>query len=69
MEIQIDAHTLERAQELGANEEEIKDVIEMGFNIPAKYGRVGKAKVYDFKQKRHGKIMNKREWNDLCYRK
>ncbi|MCL0074293.1 hypothetical protein M1O50_05445 [Dehalococcoidia bacterium] len=26
-----------------------------GFPIPAKYGRIGKAKVYDFKQKRHGK--------------
>jgi len=55
MEIQIDPHTLERAQERGASEQEIKDAIETGFDIPAKYGRMGKAKVYDFKQKRHGK--------------
>ena len=55
MEIQIDPHTLERAQERGTSEQEIKDVLATGFDIPAKYGRMGKAKVYDFKQKRHGK--------------
>ncbi len=55
MEIQIDSHTLERAEERGTNEEEIKDIIETGFNIPAKYERMGKAKVYDFKRKRCGK--------------
>ena len=55
MGIQIDAHTLERAEERGANEEEIKDVINTGFPVPAKYGHMGKAKVYDFKQKRHDK--------------
>lgn len=53
MEIQIDPHTLERAEERGTNEKEIEEVIETGFGIPAKYGRIGKAKVYDFKQKRH----------------
>lgn len=55
MEIQIDPHTLERAEERGANENEIKDVIMTGFTIPAKYGRIGKAKVYDFKRNRHHK--------------
>jgi hypothetical protein len=55
MEIQIDPHTLERAEERGTNEDEIKDVIETGFTVPAKYGRIGKAKVYDFSRKRHGK--------------
>jgi hypothetical protein len=55
MEIQIDPHTLERAQERGASEEEIKDVIRTGFDIAAKYGRTGKGKVYQFKQERHGK--------------
>jgi len=30
-------------------------VINTGFPIPAKHGRIGKAKVYDFKRKRHGK--------------
>ena len=40
--IQIDSHTLERAEERGTSEEEIKDVIESGFTIPGKYGRNGK---------------------------
>ncbi len=55
MEIQIDPHTTERARERGTSEEEIKDVINTGFSIPAKYDRMGKAKIYDFNQKRHGK--------------
>ena len=55
MKIQINPHTSERAQERGASEEEIKDVIRTGFDIAAKYGRTGKAKVYQFKQERHGK--------------
>ena len=53
MSIQIDPHTLKRAEERGTNEEEIKEVIESGFAIPAKYERIGKAKIYDFKQKRY----------------
>jgi Domain of unknown function (DUF4258) len=54
MEMQIDPHTLERAEERGTNEQEIKDVINSGFSIPARHGRLGKAKVYDFRQQRHG---------------
>ena len=50
MKIQIDPHTLERAEERGTNEEEIKDVIQTGFSIGAKYDRLGKAKVYPFNQ-------------------
>ena len=52
MEIQIDHHTLERAEERGTNENEIIDVINTGFSIPAKYRRIGRAKIYDFKQRR-----------------
>jgi len=55
MEIKIDSHTIERAEERGTNEKEIKDVINTGFSIPGKYGRIGKAKIYEFKQKRHDK--------------
>lgn len=49
MKIQIDHHTLERAEERGTNEEEIRDTIMTGFSIPAKYGREGKAKVHNLK--------------------
>ena len=55
MEIQIDPHTLKRAEERGVSEEEIKDVIGTGVTISAKYERIGKAKVYSFGQKRHDK--------------
>ncbi len=55
MEIRIDMHTLERAEERGTNEDEIKDVIRTGFAIPAKFGRVGKAKFYKFRQNRFDK--------------
>lgn len=54
MDIRIDPHTLERAEERGTNEEEIKDVVHTGITIPAKFGRMGKARTYDFKQERHG---------------
>ncbi|MDI6788953.1 MAG: hypothetical protein QME51_11330, partial [Planctomycetota bacterium] len=49
----IDPHTLERAEERGTNQKEIIEVITWGFTIPAKYGRFGKAKIYNFGQKRH----------------
>ncbi len=55
MEIKIDPHTFERAEERGTNEMEIREVITIGFPIPAKYGRQGRAKVYNFKQTRLGK--------------
>ena len=55
MEIQIELHTIEQAKERGSNKEEIKDVIKTGKSIPAKYGRFGKAKVYDFNHERHGR--------------
>jgi len=55
MNIQIDPHTLERAAQRGASEDGIRDVIQTGFIIPAKYGRMAKAKVYSYEQTRHGK--------------
>jgi hypothetical protein len=61
MEIRIDPHTLERAKERGTNEEEIKDVISSGVNIPAKSGRLGKSKVYDFKQTRNGRYYEQKK--------
>ena len=55
MKIQIDPHSLERANERGTNKKEIIDVINTGFTIPAKYGRIGKTKIYNFKKKRFDK--------------
>ena len=53
MEIRIDPHTLERAEERGASESEIQDVVNTGFPVPAKHGRTGRGKVYDFGQSRY----------------
>ena len=55
MKIQIDQHTLERAEERGASEDEIKDVLQTGFDIPAKYGKLGKAKIFQFTQRRRNR--------------
>lgn len=61
MEILIDPHTLERAEERGTNEEEIKNVIKTGIIIPAKYGHTGKSKVYNFNQKRNNKYYEQKK--------
>ena len=60
MEIQIDPHILARAIERGTSEEEIRDVINTGFSIAGKYGRVGRCKVYDFQQTRYGRYYEQR---------
>jgi hypothetical protein len=60
MDILVDPHTLERAEERGTDENEIIDVINTGFSIPAKYDRLGKAKIYSFQKQRHGKFYNQK---------
>lgn len=55
MNIQIDPHTLERAEERGTNETEIRDVINTGTPVSARHDRLGKAKVYVFRQMRNNK--------------
>jgi len=61
MEIKIDLHTLERAEERGTNSEEIKDVITNGTVIKAKHGRLGKVNVFPFYQIRHGKYYEQKK--------
>ena len=43
-----------RSGEQRKKKSEIKDVIETGFPIPAKYARMGKAKIFPFSQIRLG---------------
>ena len=61
MDIRIDSHTLERAAERGASSEEIIDVINNGRPIPAKHGRLGKSKIFDFNQTRLGRIYEQKK--------
>lgn len=55
MNIQIEPHTLQRAEERGTNIEEIQIVLEQGTEIPARGDRKAKAKVFTFKKERLGK--------------
>jgi hypothetical protein len=48
MNIIIEPHTLKRASERGASEEEIINVIEEGFVIPAKNDKFAKVKILDY---------------------
>lgn len=61
VKILTDAYTLERAEERGTNEVEIKDVINTGAPIPAKYNHLGKAKIYPFQGQRHGKFYEQKK--------
>lgn len=60
MKIQIDPHTVERAEERGASRDEIEDVIRNGRPIPAKSGRQARAKVYRYGRERQGKHFDHR---------
>lgn len=56
MEIKIEPHTLERAEERGTNRDEIEDVLANGFDVSARGNRKGRAKVFDFQRERLGKF-------------
>ena len=55
MEIRLTSHALQRASERGASESEIVNVLESGFSTPAKYGRLGKAKMFNYDHCRAGR--------------
>ena len=50
MHIWIDPHTLERAAERGATQEEIEDVIRTGIPVPARGNRLARAKIMEFRR-------------------
>jgi hypothetical protein len=56
VKIQINPHTLERAEERGTTKEEIIDVIKSGIPVPAKRGKMGSAKVFPYNQNRGRKF-------------
>lgn len=61
MKIEIEPHTLLRARERGATEDEIIDTIKNGITIIGKKGRNGKSKVFEFNQSRNGKYYNQKK--------
>ncbi len=56
LQIQIDPHTLKRAEERGATESEIKEILRIGEDILAKKNRKARSKVYSFNRERNGKF-------------
>ncbi len=50
MKIQIDPHTLERAEERGATRKEIEEVIRAGTPEPSRGNRLAKSKVFEFRR-------------------
>jgi hypothetical protein len=55
VDIQIEPHTLQRAVERGASKLEIIETIENGTGLIGKKGRLGKTKVFSFREFRNGK--------------
>ncbi len=56
MKIRIEPHTILRANERGATEEEIVDTIKTGVDIHGKSGRFGKFKIFSYSNFRNGKF-------------
>jgi len=54
MKVQIGEHTIRRAEERGTNLAEIEEVLRTGSAIPARYGRMARAKVFDYGKQRNG---------------
>ena len=48
MEIRFHPHALERIEERGATEEEVRIAVESGEKFPAKFGRVGFRRNFQF---------------------
>lgn len=61
MTIQIDPHTLQRAEERGTNLQEIEDVVINGIPSEAKKNRLAKYKIYPFKLERNGKFYEQKK--------
>jgi hypothetical protein len=61
MKVQIDPHTLQRANERGASKHEILETLESGINILAKSGRLGKSKVFKFESVRNKKFYDEKK--------
>lgn len=55
MIIRIENHTLEQAEERGVSRDEIVETLKNGVPFTAKYGRIGKFKVFPFGKVWRGK--------------
>ncbi len=61
MHIRIEGHTLIRAIERGATENDIIETITNGISINAKLGRMAKTKVFKFSEYRNAKFYEQKK--------
>jgi hypothetical protein len=61
MQIQLDPHTIERAKERGASEEQIIETLTSGRPIIAEGKRFGKVKTFDFHNLWKGKYYDEKQ--------
>jgi hypothetical protein len=66
VKIKIEPHTLVRANERGASEDEIINTLENGTDLVGKMGRMGKSKVFEFQMERNG-LLYKEKKIDVYY--
>jgi hypothetical protein len=55
MRIRLHPHALERLSERGATEEEVRTTVENGERFPARYGRVGFRRNFNFDGVKRGR--------------
>jgi hypothetical protein len=55
MVVRLHPHARERMEERGATEEEVRATVEQGESFPAKFGRTGFRRNFQFDQNRHGR--------------
>jgi hypothetical protein len=59
--IRIEPHTLKRAAERGADQDEIIETLKNGFDVPAKHDWLSKEKVFPFNTVRNNKYYEEKK--------
>lgn len=61
IKINIDSHALERAEQRGTNEEEIKETVLSGEKFPAKRNRVGFRRNFAYRNEWEGRYFENKQ--------
>lgn len=61
MEIHFHPHALERIEERGATEEEVRATVELGEKFPVKFGRVGFRRNFPFDRLWRGRLYSTKQ--------
>ena len=61
MKIRFHPHAIERIEERGATQEEVRATVELGENFPAKFGRVGFRRNFPFDRQWRGRSFSTKQ--------